>query len=114
MALRARIVLAAAAGSATKEIASRLALRPATVSKWRRRFARGRLAGLRDEPRSGKPPVYGADTIRRILAQLDEPPPSGFSTWTGSLVARALGDVTPDQVWKVLRERGIQLQRRRS
>lgn len=114
MAMRARIVLAAAAGSATKEIASRWALRPATVSKWRGRFARGRLAGLGDEPRSGKPPVYGADTTRRILAQLDEPPPAGYSTWTGSLVAQAVGDVTADQVWKVLRQRGIHLQRRRN
>ena len=114
MALRARIVLASATGSATKEIASRLSLRPATVSKWRRRFGRGRLAGLRDASRSGKPPMYGADTTRRILATLDEPPPVGHSTWTGGLVAQALRDVTADQVWKVLRQRGIQLQRRRS
>jgi transposase len=113
-ATRARIVLAAAAGSTTKEIALRLALRPATVSKWRGRFARGRLAGLRDEARSGKPPRYGADTVRRILAKLDEPPPAGYTSWNGSLVAQALGDVTADQVWKVLRQRGIQLQRRRS
>lgn len=114
VAVRARIVLAAAAGQATKEIASHLSLRPATVSKWRTRFARGRLVALRDGPRSGKPAVYGEETIRRILAKLDEPPPPGYNTWTGGLVARALGDVTDDQVWKVLRQRGIHLQRRRS
>ena len=114
LSMRARIVLAAAAGSATKEIASQIDMRPATVSKWRTRFGKDRLAGLQDSPRSGKPAVYGEETIRRILTQLDETPPTGYSTWTGGLVAQALGDVTDDQVWKVLRQHGIHLQRRRS
>jgi len=114
MALRARIVLAAAAGSATKEIASQCRVRAATVSKWRVRFGQARLAGLSDSPRSGKPRRYGEDAIRRILAQLDEAPPAGHTSWTGSLVAHALGDVTDHQVWKVLRQHGIHLQRRRS
>ena len=111
---RARIVLAAAAGQATKEIASQMGMRTATVSKWRTRFASARLAGLSDSPRSGKPPIYGEETTRRILARLDEPPPDGRSSWTGSLVARALGDVSEVQVWRVLREQGISLARRRS
>ena len=111
---RARIVLGAAAGKTTKEIASQMALRPATVSKWRTRFARDRLAGLSDSPRSGKPLRYGKDTTQRILAVLDEPPPAGYASWNGRLVAEALGDVTESQVWRVLRELGISLQRRRS
>src|SRR3990170_1032968 len=114
MAQRARMVLEAAAGKPTKEIASRWGLRPATVSKWRTRFAKARLAGLADSPRSGKPPVYGEETERRILAKLDEPPPEGHSSWTGSLVAQMLGDVSEAQVWRVLRRYGIHLQRRRS
>jgi transposase len=114
MAMRARIVVAAAAGQATKEIALQMGLRPATVSKWRTRFSHGRLAGLQDGPRSGKPAIYGEETTRRILAHLDEPPPAGYSMWTGGLVAQALGDVTDDQVWKVLRQQGIHLQRRRN
>jgi transposase len=111
---RARIVLAAATGKTTKEIASQMGLRPATVSKWRTRFANARLAGLADSPRSGKPPVYGEDTTRRLLAVLDEPPPAGYPSWNGRLVAKALGDVTEAHVWRVLRQQGISLQRRRS
>ena len=114
MAQRARIVLEAAAGKATKEIAALLHVRRATVSTWRTRFARGRVAGLADTPRPGKPATYGEATERRILAQLDAPPPGGYTTWTGGLVAKALGDVSADQVWRVLRKHGIQLQRRRS
>jgi transposase len=114
MVQRARIVLEAAAGNTTKEIAASLQVRPATVSKWRTRFAQHRVAGLADAPRPGKPLKYDATTERRILAQLDQPPPDGYTTWTGELVAKALGDVPALQVWRVLRRHGIHLQRRRS
>jgi transposase len=111
---RARIVLAAADGEATTQIASRMGLVAATVSKWRTRFASHRLEGLRDAPRSGQPKRYGRPAEKRILAKLDEPPPSGYATWNGRLVAEALGDVPKHQVYAVLRKHGIQLQRRRS
>ncbi|MGC1287081.1 MAG: helix-turn-helix domain-containing protein, partial [Streptosporangiaceae bacterium] len=51
--LRARIVLAAAAGMANTAIARELGVCADTVRKWRRRFAASRLAGLKDSPRSG-------------------------------------------------------------
>ena len=111
---RAKIVLAAAKGEGTRAIARRLGLRPATVSKWRTRFAKEGVAGLLDQPRAGRPAVYGEEVEARILARLDEPPPAGYQTWNGRLLAEALGDVSAHQVWRVLRLRGIQLQRRRS
>ena len=95
---RARIVLEAAAGKTTKEIAQSLRKRPATVSKWHTRFSRNRLAGLEDAPRTGKAAKYDMTTEKRILAQLDVPPPAGYATWTGKLVAKALGDVSPHHV----------------
>jgi len=112
--VRARIILAAAQGEATTTIASRLGVYPTMVSKWRLRFAAEGLAGLADEPRPGAPVQYGEETEARILAMLDQPPPTGYGTWTGGLLAKALGNVSPDQVWRVLRQHGIQLQRRRS
>jgi len=48
------------------------------------------------------------------LAQLDQSPPDGYTTWTGKLVAKALGDVSALHVWRVLQKHGIHLQRRRS
>ncbi|NIR33754.1 MAG: IS630 family transposase [Desulfuromonadales bacterium] len=114
MVTRAQIILAAAEGQATTHIAARMGLTPATVSKWRTRFASDRLDGLRDAPRSGQPVRYGAAAEKRILALLDQPPPSGYATWNGRLLAEALGDVPEHQVYAVLRKHGIQLQRRRS
>lgn len=110
---RARFILAAAEGEATTAIAERMGVRPATVSKWRTRFATERTEGLQDAPRSGAPPEYGPDAEKAILALLDEDPPKGYSTWNGTLLAEAL-DISDDYVWRVLRRCGIQLQRRRS
>jgi transposase len=114
MAERAQIVLLASQGQSTVQIADSLRTRPARVSKWRQRFARHRWEGLHDCSRSGKPRRYGPNTEKRVLKQLDQPPPPGHSTWTGGLLAGALGDVSKDQVWRVLRRHGISLRRRRS
>jgi len=111
---RAKMILAAAEGQSTQRIAENMKTRPARVSKWRTRFNREGIEGLQDAPRKGAPCRYDKNTERRILTVLDEPPPEGFATWTGPLVAQRLGDVSPHQVWRVLKLHGIHLQRRRS
>lgn len=112
--MRAKIVIAAAEGHTNSAIASEVGTSAVTVSKWRRRFAQQRLSGLQDAVRPGRPPTYDTDTEMRILTVLDEKPPDGYATWNGPLIAKALGDVSVHQVWRVLRRHGISLQRRRS
>ena len=112
--VRARILLGAAAGQQNQVLAAALKLRPATVSKVRGRFARQRLGALEDAPRSGRKRKYGPETQARILAALDAPKPPGYAQWNGPLLAAHLGDIPAHQVWRVLRHRGISLQRRRS
>lgn len=101
-------------GKSNLEIARQLETRPARVSKWRQRFAKQRLDGLRDADRKGRPSTYDRTTDKRVLALLDEPPPEGYGKWSGPLVARALEDVSDDQVWRILRKYDICLERRRS
>ena len=114
MAFRAAVILAVAEGLSNEAVAVRLGTRPATVSKWRGRFARDGLPGLADAPRSGKPTHYAAEHERRVLATLDEPPPAGYGRWDGTLLARHLGDISKHQIWRVLRRHEISLARRRS
>ena len=52
LALRARIVLAAASGSRNREIADQLCVSPKTVALWRRRFLNARLSGIEKKLRA--------------------------------------------------------------
>ena len=113
LAERAQIVLLAAQGLRNDTIRERLGCRRARVVKWRRRFAEKRCGGLADAPRPGQPVKYGAELEKRLWAQLDSPPPHGYGTWNGRLLAQALG-VSADWVWTTLRQHDISLQRRRS
>jgi len=91
--LRAAIVLAAAAGRASAAIARELGVCTDTVRKWRRRFAAGRLAGLKDAPRSGRPPAFtAADRAEVIALACALPAESGvpLSKWSGPDLAREL------------------------
>ena len=55
--VRARIVLMAAAGMRTKDIAEPLTLPVQIVTKWRIRYYHEGLAGLDERPRPGRPPT---------------------------------------------------------
>jgi transposase len=102
LALRSRIVLAAAEGAHNGLIAERLGIFRGTVGKWRERFARDRLEGLYDEPRPGAPRQIGddevADTIRRTL----ETQPDGRTHWSLRSMAEAVGHApsTIHRIWK--------------
>jgi len=110
---RARIIMMASQGGGTNAIAREVNTRPATVTKWRTRFARLGLDGLKDAPRPGKPRRYLPEEEKRVLKMLDQAAPSGYAQWNGPLLARALS-LPADFVWRVLRNHGIQLERRRS
>jgi transposase len=111
---RARIVLLAAEGAATRAIARTVGCTIGTASKWRVRYAENRRAGLDETGARGATPKYTAATDRRILAVLDGSPPAGFSRWTGPLIAKALGDVDVQYVWRFLRAQKIDLAGRKS
>jgi transposase len=113
MAERAKIVLGCLDGRQNKEIAADLSTLPGTVGRWRQRFLAAGLAGLRDAPRSGKPVTYGPDLRTRLLAKLEEKPPTGQAAWDGGSLAIALG-ASDHAVWRIMRKEGIQLRRLRS
>jgi transposase len=111
---RARIILLADEGRATRSIVRTLGTMPRTVSAWRGRFAREGLAGLGNKAHPGPAPTYGTETGCRILTVLDREPPAGFARWTGALIAAELGDVHEQYVWRFLRAQKIDLAGRKS
>jgi nucleoside-diphosphate-sugar epimerase len=43
------------------------------------------------------------------LKALDEPAPASYSRWNGRLLAQHLGNVSKDQVWRVMRKHDLHL-----
>src|SRR5215510_1015801 len=74
---RARIVLLAAEGMASRAIAREAGVMTGIVSIWRKRFAATGIDGLKDKPRPGAKRAYCDATDKRILAMLDQPVPKG-------------------------------------
>ena len=72
--IRAQIVLAAADGESNAHIAADLGCHVDTVRKWRRRYCAGRLGGLADRPRSGRPRQFSAVQVAEVKALACELP----------------------------------------
>jgi transposase len=107
LALRARIVLGAAAGETNRAIAQRLSITPQTVCKWRARFLERRLDGLLDEPRPGAPRrISDADVDALITKTLHERP-HGATHWSSRLMAEASG-LSQSAVVRIWKAFGLQ------
>lgn len=89
LALRARIVLAAAAGQSNQQIAATLTLPEVTVGKWRRSFVVHGLDGLPDAPRAGRPVKHGAEVWQRVQQRACQQP-EFLSRWSVRTLAREL------------------------
>src|SRR5947208_4753810 len=91
LAFRCRIVLAAAEGRASKQIAAELGCNHNTVSKWRGRFARRGFDGLHDEPRPGKPRSIRDEDVERVIVKTLEKQPANATHWSTRSMATATG-----------------------
>src|SRR5581483_9772087 len=102
LALRCRIVLAAADGEETIAIAARLGCSRATVSKWRGRFAERRLDGLHDEPRPGQPRKITDDDVERVIVKTLEEQPPNATHWSTRSMASAVGlnQTAVSRIWR--------------
>jgi transposase len=90
---RARIVLAAGEGLSTAQIAERVGCGERTVKKWRPRYARHGMAGLRDAPRSGRPLTHGPQTRALLIAKAcTRPEPEESSQRRERWTYRELGE----------------------
>jgi len=107
LALRARIILLAAAGETNRTIAEQLRTSPKTVSLWRRRFVEGRLAGIEKEaPRRQQGSKARETMVRLIVQKTTNERPAGAARWTIRSLARELG-VSPSMVQRVWKAHGL-------
>jgi transposase len=99
---RVRAVLLMAQGISGVEVAERTGYTVVQVSRIRRRFAEGGLAGLHDRPKPGRPPTLTARKRAQIVALTLKPPGGGRTHWTSRDLARKTGvsHTTVHRVWQ--------------
>jgi len=82
---RARIIWQAQQGRRVSAIAAALRLNHKTVRRWLQHFNAHGLAGLEDQPRTGRPATYTAAEVGTVIAlALTDPQQLGlpFGAWT--------------------------------
>jgi len=107
LALRARIVLAAAGQLTNREIAETEMVSARTVTKWRNRFAEKRLQGLLDEPRPGRPRTISDEQVEAVVIKTLESKPKDATHWSTRSMAAEMG-MTPDSVMRIWHAFGLQ------
>ncbi|RPI59387.1 MAG: IS630 family transposase [Planctomycetaceae bacterium] len=105
--LRAKIVLAAAAGRRNDHIAEELGCTRRTVATWRNRFATARVSGIvKDSPRGGRTPTVRAVKEVEILRKTTQETPDNATHWSTRTMAKAVG-VSKATVQRVWRDNGL-------
>src|SRR6266568_1406705 len=103
VALRCRIVLAAADGQSDGAIAEQLSINRKTVLVWRQRFCQQRLDGLWViAPGRGRKPSYNIDKIAAIVDATLQTKPEGMTHWSCRTMAASQGvsKSTINTIWQ--------------
>ena len=103
VALRCRIVLAAAEGQSESAIARQLGTNRKTVTLWRARLAERGLESLWEiAPGRGRKPTYGPEKIKAIVDATLQTKPAGMTHWSCRLMAKTQGvsKSTVSNIWQ--------------
>lgn len=93
---RARIVLMSAEGRPASEIAARVGCSDETAKRWRSRYEREAIDGLRDRPKSGRPLTHDDKKRAKLIALACTRPPDTAEgvrreRWTYAELAAEIG-----------------------
>lgn len=73
------------------------------VAKWRKRYQKERIEGLRDAYRSGKPVVVTEVQKNKVVHLACQKPGEGYSNWSQRRIGQAVG-ISQNKVHQILRE----------
>lgn len=108
VARRARTILLLADHVSGIDVARQTGYTAVQVSRIRQRFCAERLDGLKDRPRSGRPPAVTQRTTARVVALALKPPPAGITHWSTRDLAAQIGRVSHTTVHRICRAHALQ------
>ena len=110
---RAQMVLWSEDGMPIREVARRLKVTPPVVSNWRKRFREGRISGLHDALKAGRPRTYDDERVAELLNTVLQRRPKGATQWTVRSLEAETG-VSKSAVARYLAMFGVQPHRSKS
>ena len=98
---RCRVILRCADGVPSKSVARELGVHEHTVGKWRRRFLKGRIEGLLDEARPGRPRTIDDEQIAAVIERTLRSTPKDATHWSIRSMATETGfsHTTIRRIW---------------
>lgn len=100
---RASVILLSLQGKSLEEIISSTGMSRPAVNKWRQRFRRYGLDGLKDAARSGKPSVITASQKAMVVQKACEKPTGGYTNWSQGRIAKQVG-ISQSKVHQILKQ----------
>ena len=100
---RARIILLSVEGKTMDTIMSDTHLTRRVVNKWRQRFLKFGMDGLKDAPRSGKKPTITAEQKAMVIKLACEKPKGGYTNWSQERIGKEVG-ISQSKVFQILKQ----------
>ena len=100
---RSQIILCWHDGKSFVQTGRELGVSEVIINKWRQRFIKNRLEGLKDAPRSGKPAVFSAAKKASVIELATKKPPKGYTNWSQRRIAKQLG-MSQSKVQQILKQ----------
>lgn len=101
--LRAKIILFCAEGKSYDKIQYELNVGKTAIAKWKKRFLKYGIKGLRDNPRRGRSAIYNEADKARVINKACSKPEGGYSNWSQRRIAKEVG-MSQSKVHQILKE----------
>lgn len=100
---RSMIILYSAEGKTLEQIIELTGKSRPVVNKWRQRFRKLGLEGLKDAPRSGKPKTITPEQKAMVIEKACTKPEGGYTNWSQERIAKEVG-ISQAKVFQILKK----------
>lgn len=100
---RAMIILYSSDGKTLDQIIELTGKSRPVVNKWRKRFHKYRLEGLKDAYRSGKPKTITPEQKALVIEKACTKPEGGYTNWSQDRIAKQVG-ISQSKVFQILKK----------